>query len=62
VVTLHIPGYSNDQSLASLSLKLTSDIPVPVNVAILSQSPHEYDREQLILFWNCIFTFEVLSG
>jgi hypothetical protein len=40
----------------AVNLKLSSEDPVNVNVAMLSQSPYEYDEEQLTLFWNCIFT------
>ena len=43
------------RSLA-MDSKLSSEDPVPVNVAMLPQSPRKYDGEQLTLFLNCTFT------
>jgi hypothetical protein len=67
VVTLHYKGVCTTRrgyegitvtghQLLAVNLKLSSEDPVPVNVAMLSQSPYEYDKEQLTSFWNCIFT------
>ena len=55
-VTLHLPGWLRDwkgyEVIAMTGHRPCSDNPLPVNVAMLSQRQHEYDRGQLLLFGN----------